>query len=66
MLGVEIGKGVRSMKEHLLLSIVAILLLVMGAASREIIADYGIVKFVIVGTADALLLTGLTYKTEAE
>lgn len=54
------------MKEHILMSIMAVLLLVMGAASREIIADYGIVKFAIVGVADTLMLMGLTYKTERE
>ena len=54
------------MKEHILLSVMAVLLLVMGAASREIIANYGLVKFVIVGVSDALLLTGLTMKVENE
>ena len=54
------------MKEHILLSVLAVLLLVLGAASREIIANYGIVKFVIVGVADTLLLAGLTMKVENE
>ena len=54
------------MKEHILLSVMAVLLLVLGAASREIIAEYSLVKFVVVGVSDALLLAGLTMKVESE
>ena len=54
------------MKEHILLSVLAVLLLVMGAASKEIIAEYSLVKFCIVGVSDALLLAGLTMKVENE
>lgn len=54
------------MKENTLLSVLGVMLLVMGAASREIIADYGVVKFAIVGVSDALLLAGLTIKVESE
>ena len=54
------------MKEHILLSVMAVLLLVLGAASREIIANYGIVKFAIVGVSDVLLLAGLTAKVESD
>jgi hypothetical protein len=54
------------MKENILFSFLAVWLLIMGAAGNQIIGEYGIGKYAIVGIADVLMLMGLVAKVESE
>jgi hypothetical protein len=52
------------MKDNIIFSLLGVSLLMLGATGRDIITDFGAVKFILVSLADCFMLARLIYKAE--